>query len=175
MRLFLSISPPKEWISELLKIQKKFSNTKKIRWVKPENFHITVYFFGNVEEKILPEINSILENLYQNTKSFTLEPDKILWKANQNEHMLWLQLKPSHDFNWVTENTFKKINEFSNQKNKHKQIPHITIARSKTNQSIIPITNSKLLPFSANSIDLVQSVLTKSGPFYTKIQTFLLK
>lgn len=72
-RLFLAISVNQEYISFLTSFREANKNIKNIRWTAPVNLHLTLCFIGNVNESKINKVISIIENLSQKTKSFSLE------------------------------------------------------------------------------------------------------
>jgi RNA 2',3'-cyclic 3'-phosphodiesterase len=57
MRLFVAIDVTAELRAKLAAVQRKFAETRAdVRWVAPENLHITVKFLGEVDDARLAEI-----------------------------------------------------------------------------------------------------------------------
>ncbi len=71
-RLFaaVKIHPSPEFLKTYnsLKTGLKFS---RITWVNPENIHITLKFFGETEEKRIPDISRVLKEVAARHNSFT--------------------------------------------------------------------------------------------------------
>jgi RNA 2',3'-cyclic 3'-phosphodiesterase len=74
MRLFIAIDPPPDIREKLRPLQEKLQATKAdVRWVAPENLHITVKFLGEVAETLLPEILARLTAAAAQVPAFPLE------------------------------------------------------------------------------------------------------
>lgn len=153
-----------------------------VKWVDPKNFHVTLKFFGSVEEEEqLPAVQKVIE---KNTAVFkpvalTCEglsafPDwrtpRVIWAGLKGEGrpLIELQKKLEEDFETLG---FKKENrEFA---------LHLTLARIK----VLPRQRSWLETLQAmptknygavvvDHLTLYKSTLTKAGPIYTAIQPF---
>ena len=58
-RLFLGVRLPQEVIDLLTTVQhaaKTRDTGNVLRWVRPENFHVTLHFLGDTEEELVPEV-----------------------------------------------------------------------------------------------------------------------
>mgnify|MGYP001118827682 CR=1 FL=1 len=175
MRLFLAIDIPKE-VKE--KIYAKLSNLRinyrNFNWVPAENYHITLYFFGetNRSENIDRRIRRAVFDqegfyLYSNSLDFFLRRRKMIIFLNfQRERKL--------------ESLVEKINKefFSDFHQEKKYLPHLTLARcrlpSKQQYFLLKkkIKEIKInVFFPVKEIILFQSLLGGKKPVYKKIST----
>ena len=144
---------------------------KTVKWVKKENLHITLAFFGNTSEQRLKEIEEILKKIRQD--SFELKGGEICYgpKNNPLPRLIWIELEKSLPLLNIAK-------ELANQK----FFPHITLGRINTWQwrKIEPeerpiIEKSIDLKFRVNSIDIMESILRRSGPEYRILNKYNLK
>ncbi|MBU1905681.1 MAG: RNA 2',3'-cyclic phosphodiesterase, partial [Candidatus Omnitrophica bacterium] len=71
MRTFIAIELPKEIKQELAKMQEQLkASGADVKWVKPENIHLTLKFLGEIEERKLEQINQILQEVTKNKSTF---------------------------------------------------------------------------------------------------------
>ena len=64
MRCFIAIELPEAVKSTLSGIEEELKKSKAdVRWVKPDNVHLTLKFFGNIEEKKTEKIIEIMESI----------------------------------------------------------------------------------------------------------------
>lgn len=155
-----------------------------VKWVEPKNFHVTLKFFGNVEEEEqLPAIQKVIEKNTAGFKPAALTCEglgafpnwrtpRVIWAGLKGEGgpLIELQKKMEEDFAGLG---FKKENrEFA---------LHLTLARIK----VLPrqrawLDTLQAMPsknYGAAAVDrltLYKSTLTKAGPIYTAIQQFRL-
>src|SRR5262245_66409051 len=56
-RTFIAIDPGKEIRARLVAVQQKLARTgAEVKWVEPENLHVTLLFLGEVDERDLPAV-----------------------------------------------------------------------------------------------------------------------
>jgi len=175
MRLFLAIELPKKEqqiiIDDLKELKRNYPD---FNWVFPENYHVTLYFFGETE-KTQSIIERIKKNIFDQ-ESFYLYSGYL---------DLFMRRKIIIFLNFLREkkleNLVKKINkefyfDFCNQK---KYLPHLTLARCR-----IPSKQQYLLlkkrlkqininiSFPVKKITLFESILSGKKPVYKKIKSF---
>ncbi len=138
-RLFVAIELPKSLKTKLGSLQKNY-HIPDLRWIPLENLHITLYFFGEIDEKHLEPIKKKLTALTQSNFSFSLTLESFTPMPPQNPRMIWAHYKSNSQFaNLVKQIRTASIGITSERKNKQDAIPHITCARSKKPIINIPI------------------------------------
>lgn len=175
-RLFVAIPLPSAIIKALAGYSKQFPNLPHARWVPPENFHITVYFIGWVEEKNLPEIISRTQESILSIASFSLKFREVIWAPpslrqsgasegkSSSPRMIWALFERSAAFESLAEK---------------ESIPHVTLARfdasSKWRKIKIPQPKLENKIFKVDKILLMESKLSKTGPIYLEVASFYLE
>jgi 2'-5' RNA ligase len=62
MRCFVAVNFPGELREEVGKFTSSLVAVGRgVRWVRPENIHLTLKFLGNVDQKVLPELSAALD------------------------------------------------------------------------------------------------------------------
>ena len=176
-RLFIAIPLPLKEIAKLTDYFKSLGWTS-VRWTKPENLHLTIYFLGDVEIENLPPLKAKIQETVQEIKPFTLEFDQIKFgPPDQEPTMLWVVFKDnSADFNF-RQKIFLAVRDFLTLANNRppKLIPHLTLAKFKDggyNKIIKPL---ELADLPVVKCQLIESLLTKSGSIYTVLAEYDLK
>lgn len=176
-RLFLGIPVPQPLSVELYNLCRSFDTS--IRIVPQENYHVTISFFGEIEEKQIPSLHELLKTILVKVKPFSLKFEKIdVAPPGKKPTMTWVYMQHSEAFT----NAVKKIerqvenrNEANDFRKNNKPIPHITLARSKKggNTEILH-TKYKLLntTIEVSSCYLFESHLTPNGPVYMKLKNY---
>ena len=134
IRTFVAVSiseKAREAMAEMIASLQDFGSG--IRWVKPENLHLTLKFLGDVEEKKLPELEETLKLSAENIKPFNYELVNIgCFPNTKRPRVLWIGVEDSEDqlllLHQNIESEFKK-QDFP--KESRKFTPHLTIARVK--------------------------------------------
>jgi len=74
MRLFLAIHLVDEIRKSIAAIQARLKATNAdVRWVAPENFHLTVTFLGDLSDALLPDIEDTCTEIAANTAAFRFQ------------------------------------------------------------------------------------------------------
>ncbi|MCK5083321.1 MAG: RNA 2',3'-cyclic phosphodiesterase [Candidatus Omnitrophica bacterium] len=146
-----------------------------IKWVDPENIHLTLKFLGEVKLKKIDAVKQALEDLLKSVKPLPIEltqlgafPDvkrpRIIWVGLNDDTKAISQLVSA------LEETLGKIGF---KKEGWPFSPHITIGRVRSPKNLHllseSISNYSLpgyLKQTARNITLYKSILTPAGPVY---------
>lgn len=133
MRLFIGIPldiDTRKWISETCDSLKE--TVHDVRWVRPENLHITMKFLGNSPESIIPEIAEVLQSVSVYLP-FEMEVGGIgAFSSLGSARVIWVG---AYDETGTVNTIYKEIDEgmrilgYSGENRKYS--PHITVGRSK--------------------------------------------
>jgi len=73
MRLFIALDPDAAVRQDVAVVQEKLAATRAdIRWVEPENYHVTIKFMGEVDAALAPEIIRRLDRAAAAVPAFPL-------------------------------------------------------------------------------------------------------
>ncbi|MDI1472293.1 2'-5' RNA ligase [Thermodesulfovibrio sp. N1] len=184
MRLFIAIEIPKEIKEFLSELNTFTSPIEGVNFVQKDNFHITLKFLGEVEEKFIPDLTDLLKSIAEEFSDFTLKitnpgvfPDKfkprVIWIGTENTDILKKLAKKIDD----------ELSQFGFQREEREFKSHITLARVKNHQNGKYVFEKILRRFSEKSPDfqfrvkdfvLMKSTLTPKGSIYHVLQRFLL-
>lgn len=187
-RVFVAINPDERTIVRIGKVvgecRKKLSPgiEKQIRFLPPENWHITLSFLGYQEEAGIEEIKAALGEAAKNFAPLEVELRKLIWgPPGKTPRMIWL-LSDSATSRKVGEikNHIEDILEARNIPFDRETRPfnaHVTLARFdlKLPQPRPEIEKNIDLRFEAKSLDLMESKLKRGGAEYTILQRFFLE
>jgi 2'-5' RNA ligase len=179
-RLFFALNATNPLATSFLPIYKKIRiNADKkeisVKWVPPENFHITLTFLGDTDVESIPKIQEILKKVCTEFSTFDLKIEDV--GAFSNEHdarVLWLGVQNK-----------RALNEFKNQLDHELQAqglfggemrdykPHLTFGRLRNPRSvkamISPFQRKSFGKIQVNEIVLYESKLEGNFPVYTPI------
>ena len=183
-RVFIAINFPPEIKKVLSRYEENFKELPA-KWVEQENLHITLAFLGSITDKDIGEACIVAKSLADNKDGFKLNLESVEYgPTNKMPYkMVWLRGQKSKELSSLKNQLDQELVQAINFKPDHKGFsPHITLARINQMQlrvmdsEEIPEINEKLdLNFEVESIDVMESVLTKNGPAYTIIESFSLK
>ena len=62
MRSFIAVEVPADVRSQLAEIQERLRQSgAAVRWVAPENIHLTLKFMGSVDEELIDDITAVMK------------------------------------------------------------------------------------------------------------------
>ncbi|PLX00212.1 MAG: RNA 2',3'-cyclic phosphodiesterase [Marinilabiliales bacterium] len=175
MRLFIAIPLPLFSLSSKLPLHFQQQLKKDhISWTKPENFHLTLLFLGETNEKLIPEIMERLEEITYNFDPFNLTIEKTgLFGSAYDPKVIWAGAEPSgmlQDLHFQIANTMEAVGYKADRQN---FVPHLTIGRIKRLNDKKQLQNAldarKAGHFFSQRVEeiaLFESQLTNEGPKY---------
>jgi RNA 2',3'-cyclic 3'-phosphodiesterase len=182
-RLFIAIKIPADenLLASLNKLRSKL-HSFPIKWVDPENLHLTLLFLGDTTLEETEIIRQKLTMIAQNAEEFHLLIKKFgFFESKDNfPKVIWFGIQDESEGKLKL--LYKSINSkiISGDKKPHFS-PHLTLGRVK-----YPIKIPLLLQLrtdhenvcfqklKVNSFGLYESKLTPSGPVYSIIEEFSL-
>ena len=178
MRIFIAIELDNSLKERLSDIQNKILETGADIKVTPlSNIHLTMRFLGEIEEKEIPKIKNILENLAKNTFAFEISTGSIGAFPSVNScRVIWLGIENG-------KGTLVNIAQQLNALLKNNGFPHedkdfsahITLGRvrsSKNKLRLEEFLNQNITLDARMEIEhivLFKSTLTKKGAIYGRL------
>lgn len=170
---------------KLVKLIQDFSEKeKRVKWVDPENMHVTIKFFGDIEEDVLnSQIIPVIEKVVNEFGNIKLASEGMgvfpNWKYAR---VLWAGFTGDVERILVLHDRIEaSLAHLDLHKDKRQFRLHLTLGRSTKELKNTPIVNliEKLgtLRFGVVNVEkliLYKSVLTKNGPVYTELKSFTL-
>lgn len=183
-RLFVAVELGSGIQGHLAEIQedlKRFSST--VKWVEPENFHLTLKFLGEVPEERIPAVREVLETVARQHAPLELElvgigafpnarSPRVLWAGvhEGREALIRLALHLNRGFSGL--GFEPESRPFTG---------HVTLGRARRPEPIpgldkvmLGLAKSKLGRRPIQDFALVQSELKPTGPVYTVLERFVL-
>jgi len=180
IRSFLAIELPNPIIKKIEEVQGDLRSTRAdVRWVNPEKIHLTLKFFGNIEESRIDLILKSIEEPIRNTLPFSLRVLGIGAFPNlKNPRVVWMGLVDGKDvltsFQKQIENQLGKIGFQSEDRPFH---PHLTLGRMKSSRGkeelVAKMEKHKeegFGDFQVGRLVLFKSDLRPTGPIYTPLR-----
>jgi len=185
MRAFIAIELPAEIKEYLSRIQNKLKTCQAdMKWVKPQNIHLTLKFLGEINTEQSDQTASILKRAAGSAPPFIISLASIAaFPGINTPRMVWLGIGQG-------EPQIKKLVQYLEEGLSGAGMPqeerefsaHITLARNRScrNQQAladgIAVLNDKLKnekhEFTADKLTLFKSDLTPQGPVYEALKVF---
>jgi RNA 2',3'-cyclic 3'-phosphodiesterase len=177
-RLFaaIKIHPTAEYLLIFNEITSSLSH-ERIKWVEPENMHLTLKFFGETDEKQIPAIQHVLQNAADQSKSFSLSVANTgIFGSHYDPKVIWFGIEKQPELELLAKNIFTGLEKIGWQPDRQNFVPHLTIGRIKELkdktlfQKIISKYNTvKIQEEKVTEIKLYESILSRGGPLYVKV------
>jgi RNA 2',3'-cyclic 3'-phosphodiesterase len=185
MRIFIAIPITENAREEISVLQKRLSRAShSIRWIQPSNTHITLKFFGNINQGKIDSISCALRQASKICKRFEFEIAGIgAFPSISRPDIIWAGLKSGKaECIALQENIQSHIEGLCANNESRPFFPHLTIGRviCSERKKLLVDALEKEKNFSiktkvaADKIVLFSSMLTPEGPIYTSLEEFLL-
>jgi 2'-5' RNA ligase len=192
IRAFIAIMLPDWMITEVETIQtslrsrlERESLLAPVRWVRPQQVHLTLRFLGAIAPDTVHELEAALTRACQDTGAFQLHAEGLgCFPHTRNPRVIWLglggEVERLHQLQARIEREVGQLCEYSESGSFR---PHLTLARVKTTNrqearrvgSIIESTTiARLDSWPVQGITLMRSELSSRGSTYSELSTVLL-
>ncbi|MFA6186147.1 MAG: RNA 2',3'-cyclic phosphodiesterase [Phycisphaerae bacterium] len=186
MRLFIAIDIDDAVKAAIVKLQQRMKqslrNGNGLKWVEPEQMHLTLKFLGEVNDGRLDEIAETINIACLEKRAFEFElsavgtfgrPSKVLWLGSEKQSGELLALVDSVEL---------ALQELGFEKENRPFSAHLTLARVKDNcieknlRRVVNENQKVEIPMVlVGSVCLYKSQLTLTGPVYTLLRKIELK
>ena len=165
------------------KIERYIAQQKMaVRWIKPENWHLTLYFIGDLTNNSIDWLASKLEDMQQLSK-FELSFDKISFAPFKRQPtMIWALYKINPKFNEFVAAIYSSLKlALPDQAERFQKpplpnYPHLTLARFKDpSVSKQKLSSIKLPDLLIDRFQLIESELTPTGSVYKVLNEYHLQ
>lgn len=180
IRLFIALhiqQSIREYFAEIIKDFR--TKGGKIKWVEPENMHLTLKFLGNTEaslvDNIKTQLNKVSTNFTQLNSNLSnlggfpsLKKPKVIWVDLERNRDQIIEMAKSID---------TSLSEIGFTSDSKPFKPHLTLGRIKKEVELEQLTDylsgyrleKKDIIF--DSLSLTKSTLTNDGPIYKSLHT----
>jgi 2'-5' RNA ligase len=174
MRAFIAVNLPdevKKEIAEATASLKKIDSG--IKWVEPQNLHLTLKFLGWVEDMRLPEVVEITGKL--TSPSFKLKLAGVgCFPEGKSPRVLWVDIKEgAAELKALADRLEEDFSSAGFRAEEREFSPHLTIGRIKDKRGIDKVIEEmgKLAGVGfgecvIQNIEIMKSTLSREGPIY---------
>lgn len=150
---------------------------ERIKWVEPENLHLTLKFFGETDEKLIPFIQQALADAAAKTNPFTLKiANTKVFGSRYDPKVIWFGIEKHDELISLVQNIHTGLEKGGWEPDRQNFVPHLTIGRiRKLNdktlfQNIINKYNEVDIQMeNVHKIILYESILRREGPVYVNV------
>lgn len=175
MRLFVAILVPPELRTELSPVGRQFradERASRLRWVPPEQVHLTVAFIGDVPEKSVGALPGALKRVFTKASAFQLTTGGLVFIPRQSPRVLAVSLLRSAAFAQLQSSCAAALRGLGLPVST--KPPHLTLARFSVSPRGIPKVSLRPTTFNVAEAVLMESTLSPAGPTYKVVVRFKL-
>jgi 2'-5' RNA ligase len=189
VRSFIAIELPEDVKAALKNVEGILSRNDPgiAKWVDPNAVHLTLKFLGGVPVEKLDAIISVVQDAVRGISPFNLTIQGLGAFPNlRRTRVVWVGLSGDLEFlQKLQENIELNLVPLGFPAEDRSFTPHLTLARVRENASpfqrqalgeiISRTTLEPTLPIKVDAVNLMRSVLTRSGAIYTRLSAIELK
>jgi 2'-5' RNA ligase len=154
----------------------------RITWVKPESIHITLKFFGETEEKRIPEISRVLKEVAASHMLFTSELVNVgIFGSSYNPKVIWFGIENAEPLKKLGHDVLQSLEKIGWEADRQNFVPHLTIGRIKEipdkqffQKIIDEHKKTRMQDIRVVEFHLYESLLLRDGPIYTVLESYKL-
>jgi len=183
-RLFAAIKiiPDKQFLSVYYKLVKQLTN-ERIKWVEPDNFHLTLKFFGELPGDKTGIICREMDKIVSGFPPFTINiQDTGIFGSSYNPKLIWFGIEDHGPLIALAEKVLDRMDEAGFARDRQNFVPHLTVGRirrlnnkERFQHTISTFKQVNIMKVKVLDIFLYESHLTPQGPVYEIVRRFGLK
>lgn len=175
IRTFIAVFPPEEVSLELGKQIRRFSEiAPEAKWVKPENFHFTLRFLGDLPEERLDLLMRSVAESVRGEAAFDLTLTGLgAFPSSRKPRVLWVGTDVGGEaLGRLARLVETKLRSERFGRADKKFSPHLTVARWRRPQrdeavaKLIDTGSLEAGPFTIRAVQVMESKLRPQGPIY---------
>ncbi len=176
MRAFVAVSPPLEVREALAGAARELPVVGEVRWIRPENVHLTLKFLGDVSREDLPRIAGALEQVSLRHGPFEAGLSSFGgFPSARRARILWAGIgEGSEPLRALARDVEASLEPLGFEREDRAYVPHLTLGRARGRPVALEAveTPSPIPGFRVRSVELVESVLGGGGPTYSTLATY---
>jgi RNA 2',3'-cyclic 3'-phosphodiesterase len=180
-RLFaaIKIHPSEEFLLNFSSLRNSLFH-ERITWVDPQNMHITLKFFGETNESLIPSIQDALLAACVNSGRFTMNIHRTgIFGSRYDPRVIWFGIDPEPGLEKLWKNLANGLLHAGWESDRQNFVPHLTAGRIREikdkilfQQIIGRFRDIQLHQETATQVVLFESILNRDGPRYLEVATF---
>lgn len=152
-----------------------------VKWVEPENLHLTLKFLGSVEEQRLPGVEQAIREAAAQGQAFSLSCAGLGAFPNlRRPRVVWAGVRQGiEELARLARSLDERLQALGFERQKRPFAGHITLGRVKSPVNLHKLTQAMqeqgdpdFGAMAVSAAHLMKSTLTPSGPIYSILQEF---
>lgn len=188
MRTFIAIELPPEIKDFLSQIQERLKKSgADVKWVAPENIHLTLKFLGETNEKKIDRISEIMQEVARDKSAFSIRLSSLgAFPKINSPRVIWVGVdQGGSESKEIAAELEEKIAKVGIPKEDRPFSSHITIGRTRSNLNLEKLVQElnnvgkdfreEIPEFRVGNLTFFKSTLTPKGPIYNPLNVASLK
>ena len=184
IRSFLAIELPSVIAKGIERVQHDLKQSRAdVRWIEPSRIHLTLKFFGNIDEEACDEIMDAVGKAVSGVEPFTLNVKGLSafpgWK---NPRVVWLGVEDGGGVVKPLQRAIEEcLQEIGYPREARDFKPHLTVGRVRSGRGkpellrrMEDLLHINLGEFRVERLVLFKSDLRPTGPIYTELRALKL-
>lgn len=175
---------PEELKAKISGIQEKLKAAgADVSWTRPEGMHLTLKFFGEIEDKRIPKIEKALDTAVDGISAFSLSVS-VMWTFPdmRRPRVIWIGLKEDGgNLLRLQKGVEEELKKTGFPSEDRRFTPHITLGRIRSNKNTDKLLRlieeekvEELGGFDVSEVHLIKSELKPAGAEYTELYSIIL-
>ena len=180
-RLFAAIKilPDEHFLRVYYALMNDLKNDK-IKWVKPENIHLTLKFFGKTPDNQLDVITEVLGDISKKINPFWVEFTRTgIFGSSYKPKVIWYGIKDEDQMKELGQKMISQLDWAGFPSDRQNFVPHLTVGRIKSisnkklfQQTIDEYKEAFLQKILIKDFYLFQSILKPNGSEFIPLAKF---
>lgn len=177
LRTFIGVDLGKPIRDRTVALQETMARSgAEVKWVEPENLHVTLLFLGEVEDREIPRVCQIVAETTQMHAAFTMSVETAGCFPNpRRPRILWVGVgQGAQELCRLHDDLERPLEELGYRREERRYSPHITLGRVRSERPAQTIAAAlarhsvwKAGEKLVEEIQVMSSELTSTGPIYT--------
>ncbi len=175
----IKIDPGEKFMKSFREIRSGL-NSENIKWVEERNIHITIKFFGETNESLLPGISIALGKIAHNSGLLTFRLSGLgLFGSRYQPRVVWSGIDPVEPMTGFMKTVQKEMEKFGFESDRQNTVPHLSLGRIKflKDKQLFQKVMDANREIHSDVIQteeciLYESILQKEGPRYIVLGKF---
>lgn len=184
MRLFVSVDLPPAFADEIAAVQERFEEASGLRFVQPDQAHVTMKFLGETSEH---RVDAVVDALERAVDATGVEPFEATFEglgvfpSLEYISVVWVGVSDGdHEFERLFDPIESELVAEGFEEADHEFTPHVTIARmdhaggKDLVQRVVREESPVVGTTTVEEVRLTESTLTQDGPVYETLHSISL-
>ena len=175
MRAFVAVSPPPEVREAVAERARGLRHEGDVRWLPPENVHLTLKFLGKVTEEALAAVSAALDGVCRGHSPFEVGLAGFgAFPSRERAKVVWAAVGAgSAELESLAAEIESVLEPLGLSREQRPYLPHATVGRARGRPARLPDTDvtGEPLSFPVRSVELVRSRILPSGAVYSVLSS----